>query len=96
MRPHEFWYTCCMHWYRRRVLRPSDVFNSPLYFRTSRYIRCLSDKQPALRVRTNAARRSRGIIETVLPLIPVSYLFAQPAKMVWITADDKVLSSPFS
>ncbi|XP_015437872.1 PREDICTED: pyruvate kinase-like isoform X2 [Dufourea novaeangliae] len=94
MCPHEFWYTCRMHWYRYRLLRPSHVFNSPLYFRTSRYFRCLPDKQCALHAPKNAARCSRGIIATILPLIPVSCLFTQPAKMVWITADDKMAGTP--
>lgn len=87
----EIWYTRCMYWHRHRLIRPLDVFNFPLYFCSSQNFHCLLDKQCALRAPTYAARRRWGVVKTVLPLIPVSYLFAQPAKMVWITNYDQVL-----
>lgn len=87
----EFCRTCCMHWYRHRLRRPLDVFDSSIYFRLFRNFRCLSDKQFIPCTSTNAVRRRLAVIEPVLQLIPVSSLFAQPTKMVWVTIYDKVL-----
>lgn len=87
----EFCRTCCMHWYRHRLRRPLNVFDSSIYFRLFRNFRCLSDKQFIPCTSTNTVRRRLAVIEPVLQLIPVSSLFAQPTKMVWVTIYDKVL-----
>ena len=95
MSPFKFRYTCCMHWHHRHRLirRPLDAFNSRVCFRLLRHFRCLPNKQFTPYASTNTVGRSFGIIDSVLQLIPVYSLFAQPTKMVWVTIHDKV---PFS
>ena len=86
----EFWYICRVHWHRHHLTRPVGVFNSPLYFRLSRNFHRLPDKQFTSCAPKNATGHSHGFIETVLSLIPVCNLFTQPAKMVWVTDENKV------
>lgn len=75
-------------------MRCTGVFGYPLHFRpvlwhfrlpstTARGVRC-----PPHSHTTTAAGR---IVVSSPSLISVSHFFAQPAKMVWITVDDKVL-----
>lgn len=93
MSPFKFRYTCCMHWHHRHrliVRRPLDAFNSRVCFRLLRHFRCLPNKRFTPCASTNTVGRSLGIIDSVLQLIPVYSLFAQPTKMVWVTIHDKV------
>lgn len=78
---------CARHCHR--LLRPLNIFNIIMNFRSSRHSYHLPDKQFTSFISKNAVNHSCGIINAVLQLIPVS-LFVQPAKMVWVTVYDKV------
>lgn len=85
------------HCYRSRPMSCTDAFGFPLRFRSVlRHFRLPSTTARGVRYSSHlrATTAAGRIVVSSPSLISVSHFFAQPAKMVWITVDDKVSASP--